>query len=176
MSEVVVYNLGGQQVLHRVSIKRAATMLYRGVARLVEAVEGQTFGPYPRPKALELVRYVFTHWAYRNRTGQVVYSKAGVLRRDRYRCAYCTKPGHTIDHIVPRSDGGPSTWLNTVAACADCNWKKKDRTPQEAGMRLRITPYVPTADDLNPRSARKAKKMRAVLALADSQVAAAAAA
>jgi 5-methylcytosine-specific restriction endonuclease McrA len=50
--------------------------------------------------------------------------------------------------VVPSSRGGPWTWLNTVAACRACNGRKADRTPVEAGMRLRFQPYVPTRAQL----------------------------
>ena len=54
-------------------------------------------------------------------------------------CAPTAAPAarSTVDHVLPRSRGGASSWLNTVAACLDCNHRKRDRTPQEAGMRLR---------------------------------------
>lgn len=168
MSQVIVYNAGGQQELHRVSLRHAIRMLHRRVARVLDVVDGQTFGPYDMPRSVELVRYVFTHWAYK-RTGKVEYSKANVLRRDRYRCAYCDRAATTIDHIVPKAHDGPSTWLNTVAACEKCNWEKSDRTPEQADMRLRITPYVPTAEDIYPASARTTKRLRAVMAMADSR-------
>ena len=50
----------------------------------------------------------------------------------------------TIDHVVPRSLGGTSTWENCVLACVTCNKRKADRTPQQAGMRHRKAPIRPT--------------------------------
>lgn len=70
-------------------------------------------------------------------------TNAGVLRRDRNRCGYCAKVAHTIDHIRPRSRGGPNTWANLIACCAGCNTTKADRTPEEAGMRLLWEPKAP---------------------------------
>jgi len=49
----------------------------------------------------------------------------------------------TVDHIVPKCAGGKSTWANLVAACADCNRRKRDRTPAQAGMPLRRNPREP---------------------------------
>lgn len=49
----------------------------------------------------------------------------------------------TVDHIQPKSRGGKSTWLNLVACCVRCNQRKRDRTPDEAGMPLRSRPHVP---------------------------------
>jgi len=50
----------------------------------------------------------------------------------------------TIDHVIPRSQGGTSTWENCVLACIGCNKRKADRTPHQAGMRLRKVPHKPT--------------------------------
>jgi 5-methylcytosine-specific restriction endonuclease McrA len=72
------------------------------------------------------------------------WSRSGVLVRDAQTCAYCGRHGTTVDHVLPLSRGGGSSWLNTVAACAGCNHRKANRTPAEAGMRLRVTPYAPT--------------------------------
>jgi 5-methylcytosine-specific restriction endonuclease McrA len=59
-------------------------------------------------------------------------------------CAYRGAHATTIDHVLPRSRGGTNSWTNTVAACARCNGRKSDRTPAEAGMRLRTEPAAPT--------------------------------
>ncbi|NKY86593.1 HNH endonuclease [Nocardia veterana] len=69
---------------------------------------------------------------------------AGVLRRDNHRCGYCAGWAGTVDHIRPRSRGGPNTWNNLIAACGPCNTRKADRTPDEAGMRLLWEPKAPT--------------------------------
>lgn len=97
-------------------------------------------GPHQWPKAVRLIRYVVTKWMYR----PAAYSRESLLRRDAHRCAYCGRAAKTVDHIVPQSRGGKWTWLNTVAACSACNGRKANRTPEEAGMRLLIEPYVPT--------------------------------
>ncbi|HOQ54045.1 MAG TPA: HNH endonuclease [Micropruina sp.] len=147
MTLVIVFNAGGEQVLHRVTLQHAISMLYRQVARVHEAVPGQHFGPFPVPRSLELVRYVYTRWVYES-TGHLACTLPNVLRRDGFRCAYCGRRAATRDHVVPRSQGGPSTWLNLVAACASCNGRKRDRTPDQAGMPLRFAPFVPTLTDL----------------------------
>lgn len=78
---------------------------------------------------------------------QVSFSRQALYRRDDWRCQYCgQRPGAeglTIDHVMPRSRGGPTTWENCVAACGACNRVKADRTPGEAGMRLRTRPARP---------------------------------
>ena len=149
MSDVVIYNLGGTQRLGTVSLRHAIRMLHRRVALVLDAVEGETFGPYRRPRAVELVRYVHTAWVY-ERTGAVPYSRTGLLRRDRYRCAYCGRAADTVDHVLPRCLGGRTTWLNTVAACGPCNGAKAGRTPEGARMPLRARPFEPTPADLLP--------------------------
>ena len=65
------------------------------------------------------------------------------LRRDGARCAYCAASANTIDHVIPKSRGGAESWENLVACCFKCNNIKSDRTPQEMGWRLRITPRMP---------------------------------
>ena len=63
----------------------------------------------------------------------VPMTRAGVLRRDGRRCAYCGRRADTIDHVVPRSRGGAHTWENCVAACRLCNSRKADRLLDELG-------------------------------------------
>lgn len=76
------------------------------------------------------------------------FSRAKLIQRDRQTCAYCGEAQEpralTIDHILPASRGGALSWMNTVAACRACNARKADRTPDEAGMPLLFTPYVPS--------------------------------
>jgi len=63
-------------------------------------------------------------------------SRRAIFARDDHRCQYCGDRADSIDHIVPRSKGGPHSWENVAAACRPCNLGKRDRTPAEAGMRL----------------------------------------
>ncbi len=78
----------------------------------------------------------------------VVFSRSNLFRRDRHSCQYCGQRPRTsemsIDHIQPRSRGGRSTWENCVLACFECNQRKRDRTPGEAGMTLRSRPTRPS--------------------------------
>jgi 5-methylcytosine-specific restriction endonuclease McrA len=126
--------------LHRVPIQHAIRMLCRKVAVVHEAVPDQLLGIYPLPKVVRLVRYVVTRWRF---SAGPAWSRRGLMARDGHRCGYCGDPASTVDHILPRSRGGKNTWRNTVAACGDCNQRKGDRTPDEAGMRLRVVTRTP---------------------------------
>ncbi|GLY92771.1 HNH endonuclease [Actinoplanes sp. NBRC 103695] len=140
MSDVLVLNadLGP---LHRVSVRHAVRMLVREVAEVHEARPDRLIGVWPVPTVVRLVSYVVTRWRHSRGPS---WSRAGVLGRDRRRCAYCGRTATTIDHVLPRSRGGGNSWLNTVAACGGCNQRKGDRTPAEARMPLRYAPSVPT--------------------------------
>lgn len=78
---------------------------------------------------------------------RVHFSRRTLYKRDNYTCQYCgCKPGSeelTVEHIVPRCQGGLTTWDNTVLACVECNKKKADRTPEQAGMKLLSVPKKP---------------------------------
>ena len=77
----------------------------------------------------------------------VVFTRRNIYKRDRNTCQYCgCRPGTselTIDHVMPRSRGGLSSWENCVLACVGCNRRKADRTPFEAGLDLAQEPKRP---------------------------------
>jgi len=135
--------------LAKVSFQHAVKMLFREVAVVEEAdshPDGRhrMIGPHPWPRVIRLVRYVATKWLYR----PAGWSRQGVFIRDRHVCGYCGAKATTIDHILPESRGGRWSWANNVAACERCNGRKGNRTPEEAGMRLLVEPYVPTRAQL----------------------------
>ena len=70
-------------------------------------------------------------------------SRRAIFARDEHRCGYCGGPADSIDHVMPRSRGGLNVWENVIAACRPCNLAKRDRTPEEAGMRLSKKPRAP---------------------------------
>jgi 5-methylcytosine-specific restriction endonuclease McrA len=78
----------------------------------------------------------------------VVFSRRNIFKRDRYTCQFCgSQPGPenlTIDHVLPKSRGGVSSWENCVLACLECNKRKSNRTPDEAKMVLRKAPRKPS--------------------------------
>ena len=85
------------------------------------------------------------------------WSRHKVLKRDRWKCCYCGKQARrggmerqdfTVDHVIPRSQGGRNTWGNTVCACLPCNSRKDNRTPHEAGMKMLFEPKTPRVKTL----------------------------
>jgi 5-methylcytosine-specific restriction endonuclease McrA len=67
-----------------------------------------------------------------------------VFARDSWTCQYCGTTSHlTVDHVIPRSRGGPSDWENIVTSCAPCNRRKGNRTPVEAGVQPKRKPKAP---------------------------------
>ena len=90
------------------------------------------------PSVIRLRRYVRV--PHRSR---VPLTRAALMRRDGYLCAYCGATADTIDHVVPRSRGGTHTWENCVASCNRCNHRKADRLIEELGWTLRWDPLVP---------------------------------
>jgi len=100
------------------------------------------------PRILKLIYYVKNFYKKK-----VKFNRKNMLLRDNYECAYCGTTGNknnklTMDHIIPKSKGGKSTFENTVTCCTSCNSKKKNRTPEESGMVLIKKAYEPTRYDL----------------------------
>lgn len=85
----------------------------------------------PRPSVIRLRYMVKVPYVRR-----AALSRRAVFARDDYRCQYCGARADSIDHVLPRSRGGAHSWENVAAACRPCNMTKRDRTPDEAGMRL----------------------------------------
>lgn len=121
-----------------VSVPHAVRMLVRKVA-VIEESEDRLIGPYPWPKVVRLVRYVYARWIVPTDR----FTRVGMLRRDKYICRYCKKYGDTMDHVIPESRGGRTDWLNCVTACEKCNFDKADRTPEQAKMPMLWEPYIP---------------------------------
>lgn len=125
------------------SLQRAVAFIVKERAQIVLAADG-----FIRSNSLELPVprvVVFNDYVQIPHTrlyAPVPWSRRGMLERDGRRCAYCGRPGATIDHIQPVSRGGESSWLNTITACVACNGEKGGRTPPEAGMPLLFEPRV----------------------------------
>jgi 5-methylcytosine-specific restriction endonuclease McrA len=83
---------------------------------------------------------------YRWKRG-VKFNRIGVFTRDNFRCGYCgirsAMKDLNYDHVIPRVQGGKTTWANIITACIKCNLRKGPRTPDQAGMKLLREPYRP---------------------------------
>jgi 5-methylcytosine-specific restriction endonuclease McrA len=90
------------------------------------------------PSVIRLRRYIRV--PHRSR---VPLTRAALMRRDNYMCAYCGTKAETIDHVVPRSRGGTHTWENCVASCMRCNHRKADHLIDEIGWTMSCVPAVP---------------------------------
>lgn len=144
MQRVLVLN-ASYEPLQLVPVRRALVLLLQEKAEMVETAEWMLRGiarDFVVPLVIRLTRYIRVP-----RNLRLPCSRRGVLIRDRDTCQYCgVQPGRnllTIDHIVPRSRGGETTWSNVVAACRECNHHKGDRTPEEAHMPLHTVPRQP---------------------------------
>lgn len=141
---VIVTSAGGQ-VLARVPISRAATLIATelayslDIAPLLAVVRSPSLTVKVH-QVISITKAAYRPWA--GRTADSYASNHAVLTRDRHRCAYCLGAAATVDHVLPASRGGGSTFGNLVAACGPCNTAKADRTPEEAGMPLHWAPYV----------------------------------
>ena len=124
-----------------VSVRRATILVLAAKAICVVDGDGILHSArtaLPVPSVVRLTHYVRV--PYRAHVG---LSRRAVFARDGGRCAYCTGPAETIDHVMPRSRGGQHDWDNVVAACARCNHSKGDRLITELGWRLHSQPAPP---------------------------------
>ena len=119
-------------------LKEKAELLERGVSELHS--ESSTVA---RPVVIRLVTYVkVPRDAHRRKI-----TRRAVFARDSWTCQYCgSRSNLTVDHVIPRSKGGSSSWENIVASCAPCNRRKADRLPRQAGMHPRHVPRTPRAE------------------------------
>lgn len=140
---VVVLNATYQPISHT-RVSRAINLVRRGDAVIEESDPHKQVrskgGQYPYPLIIRMLRFIKVPFNY----GPKIWTKNGVIERDEGKCAYCGKPGATtVDHVLPRAQGGRDAWDNTVACCSPCNAKKRDRTPAQARMPLLFKPYTP---------------------------------
>jgi 5-methylcytosine-specific restriction endonuclease McrA len=159
-SKVLILNRSYLPV-HVTSVKRAFALLYQGVARAVDeqyhtfdfaswrdlAIEthherlGVVGGLVRVPRVLLLTAYE------RVPRRHVRFSRFNIFARDNNTCQYCgrrfARTELNLDHVMPRSRGGLSTWENIVCSCHNCNRRKGGRTPEEARMALVRKPMRP---------------------------------
>lgn len=125
------------------TVSRAFLLVYLEKAELLTADKNgflrSVSMSYPKPSVIKIKSYV--HVPYKG----VVLTRYNIFKRDGYQCQYCsTAKDLTLDHLIPRSKGGKSTWNNLVTACKKCNSKKGNSTPKEAGLILKKPPFKPS--------------------------------
>lgn len=99
-------------------IKEKATVITKGVIKLKEFIN---------------VKY-----------NRFLVTRKMIYERDGYKCLYCGSSSNlSVDHVIPKSRGGEDSWTNLVTACLSCNSKKGNKTPEEAGMILKVKPTKP---------------------------------
>lgn len=125
------------------SVQRAFLLVFLEKAELLNSVEDRSLRSisksYPFPSVIMINTYI--NIPYKG----VVLSRHNIFKRDGNRCQYCgTNKDLTIDHLIPRSKGGKSSWTNLVTACKKCNAQKGDYSIEKAGLKLLNPPVKPS--------------------------------
>jgi 5-methylcytosine-specific restriction endonuclease McrA len=157
------------QPIHVTNAKRAFTLLYLGVARVIDqqfrtfdfdswAQLSDEIGGDGRDgaardvvrtvnRAILVPRVIILQLYDRIPRSKVRFSRYNIYLRDGNTCQYCgrelPRSDLNLDHVVPRAQGGRTTWENVVCCCIDCNLSKGARTPEQAGIHLLKTPVRP---------------------------------
>jgi 5-methylcytosine-specific restriction endonuclease McrA len=125
------------------TVRRAVVLLLKAKAELVEPGTWELRSErasMTRPVVIRLMTYVMVP----RDTHRRKITRRAVFARDGWMCQYCgSRSNLTVDHVIPRSKGGPSTWENIVASCAPCNRRKGDALPHQANMHPRRAPGTP---------------------------------
>ncbi len=141
IANVLVLNLN-HEPLNICNYRRALGLILTGKAVVLE-----TNGQLLRSERLTLQMPSVVRLAYQVRrpVPELRLSRRSILARDDYTCQYCgrRRRGLTVDHVIPRHAGGEHSWENLVCCCTLCNNIKGNRTPKEAGLRLRRPPRRP---------------------------------
>lgn len=129
--------------MHVCSTKRALALVYSGKAEIIINGRGtirSATSEFEIPSVIKL-----SHMVRRPRP-RIALSKREILRRDDYTCQYCGRKMRTLtlDHVVPRRQGGAHTWENLVAACSPCNRRKGGKLAAEVDMALSRPPFEPS--------------------------------
>ena len=154
------------QPIHVTNVRRAFSLLYLGVARVIDQqfrtfdfdswaqlsaeLTGNTEGDdYVRTvnRAIKVPRVIVLQLYDRIPRSKVRFSRHNIYLRDSNTCQYCgrelPRTDLNLDHVIPRAQGGRTTWENVVCCCVDCNLSKGARTPDQAGLRLLKVPVRP---------------------------------
>lgn len=157
--------------IHVTTVRRAFTLLYSGIARALDgqmssfdfeswAALGSRSGDdvlHTASRAIKVPRVIMLQFYDRVPRVKVRFSRLNIYARDNNTCQYCgrhlPKSQLNLDHVVPRAQGGRTTWENVVCCCVPCNLSKGARTPEQAGLTLlgpvvrpKSTPILRTVD------------------------------
>ena len=125
------------------TVQRAFLLIYLNKAEMLNSATNRFLRTvsmsFPMPSVIRIHNYITI--PYRG----VVMTRHNIFKRDKHECQYCgTRDDLTLDHIIPRSKGGRSTWNNLVTACKRCNTQKGNFTLQVAGLELKNQPFKPS--------------------------------
>lgn len=130
----------------------AVKLVYEGRVETLAAYDERISSPSVTWRIPAVIRHVRRT---PTRSHRVPFGRANVYLRDEYRCQYCNQRFSTnqltLDHVVPRSQGGPRTWDNIVTACRSCNGRKANLSCDEAGMFPKNRPKAPSSLPMVPR-------------------------
>lgn len=124
-----------------VPVRRAVILVLKQKAEVIHESDRSLRSErtvFTAPSVIRLIHFVKVPF----RT-KVPLNRRAVFARDANRCQYCHAPAENIDHVIPRSKGGPHAWDNVVAACRPCNAKKGDSLLEHTSMVLRKRPVAP---------------------------------
>lgn len=174
------------QPIHITTARRALCLLYGGIARAMDRqYQLYTFDSWSSLSAelhddvlrtvsriIRIPRVIVLYAFDKIPHARVRFSRANIYTRDQNTCQYCGKKPSTrelnLDHVVPRSQGGRTSWENIVCSCIRCNLAKGGRTPEAAGMVLRKRPTRPRwFQVLRPMSKVPFEDWRPFLTVAD---------
>lgn len=145
MRQVLVLN-STYEPINVCSVRRAVVLLLKGKAETLETGDSLLHSEHTSlamPSVIRLKYYVRLPRFDRRRI-----SRRAILARDGFRCQYCGSTHHlTIDHIIPRSRGGGTSWENVITSCAVCNVRKGSCLPSEVGMWPSRKPRPPLPGD-----------------------------
>jgi 5-methylcytosine-specific restriction endonuclease McrA len=161
------------QPVHVTSVRRAVSLLYQGVARAIddefrlldfdswaELAAASEEAIHTPTRAIRVPRVVVLVAHAHLPHHRVRFSRMNVYARDESACQYCgrrrARSELNLDHVIPRSRGGSTSWENVVCSCVACNLRKGGRTPEEAGMRLLRQPSRPRWTAVFRAAARRA--------------------
>lgn len=143
--------------------RRAVVLLFQGKAEIIEPADGLRIRTvstsYSMPSVVRL-------WEFKKVPfKRIMLTRKNILTRDGNRCQYCftTRGPMTVDHVIPKRLGGHEGWDNLVCACARCNNRKGDRTPERSGMALKKRPGRPSYITFIQRSSAVSDRWRPYL-------------